>query len=377
MNLDIQDTKSVTPRERIRTALAHRQPDRVPFCLGFGPTPEMTAILVAYARDKGFDWNRLAQAVTDKIIAQTRYVGPLPPLADLNLTTEIWGIKTRTANYGGGVYDEFTDFPLAGVEDIAMLDNYPWPDPTHFDYSSLRSDILQANPEGRQAVQIFGGNPFETYSWMTGIEETFLNLAAEPDLVRAALSHITAFLETKLDAVLNHCGDLIDIVFFGDDLGGQTGLLMSTQTYRDVIQPFHRRLIEKARQRAPHAQCMFHTDGAVFHIIPDLIEAGIDILEAIQTDAEGMDPARLKEAYGKQISFQGGISVQQLLPHGDVATVERECRRLVEILGENGGYIAAPSHAIQVGTPPENVMAMLGAVLGKEDMQRALEQAVL
>ena len=365
----------VTPRERVLTALDHRQPDRVPFSLGFGPTGEMQAILAAYLRERDIDWSRLAEAVLDVIIVQTRYTGPMEEMADLNLTPPLWGIKTKTANYGGGAYEEFTDFPLAGVEDVAALDDYPWPDPTHFDFAGLRGDIQQANPDRHKAVRICAGNPFEIYTWMTGIEESFVNLAAEPDLVRAALSHITAFMEAKLDAILRHAGDLIDIVFLCDDLGGQTGLLMSNQTYRDVIQPFHRRLIAKVRQLAPHAQCMFHTDGAVFDIVLDLLDTGIDILEAIQTDAAGMDPARLKAAYGTRLSFHGAISVQHLLPHGDPAAVECECRRLVEILGKNGGYIAAPSHAIQVGTPPENVMAMLSAVLGQDALQQALEQA--
>jgi len=365
----------MTSRDRIRTALAHKKPNRVPFCLGFGPTYEMTAVLEAYGKTKGFDWKRLARAVSDKVVIHTRYAGPGPAPADLNLLTDLWGIKTKTADYGAGTYEEFTDFPLAGFEDPTALDDYPWPNPTHFDYGSLRGDILAENPGGGKAAQIFAGNPFEIYSWMTGLEETYINLVAEPDLVRAALSHITTFMEARLDAVLKHAGDLIDIIFLADDLGGQTGLLMSTQTYRDVIQPSHCRLIKKARELAPQAKCMFHTDGAVFDIIPDLIETGIDILEAIQTDAAGMDPARLKAAYGKQLSFHGAISVQHLLPHGNVETVQRECRRLVEILGENGGYIAAPAHAIQVGTPPDNVMAMLGAVLGKEDLQRALDQA--
>ena len=91
----------------------------------------------------------------------------------------------------------------------------------------------------------------------------------------------------------------------------------------------------------------------------------------------GMDPARLKSVYGDRLSFHGAISVQKLLPHTDAATVLRECRRLVEVLGQNGGYIAAPAHAIQMGTPPENVLAMLRAVLGDADYEAAVQEARL
>jgi len=113
-----------------------------------------------------------------------------------------------------------------------------------------------------------------------------------------------------------------------------------------VLQPFHGALTACVREPAPHAACMLHSDGAVFDIVPDLIDAGVDVLEAVQTDAAGMDPERLKAAYGDRLSFHGAISVQHLLPHADAAAAARECRRLVDVLGAGGGYIAAPSHAV-------------------------------
>ncbi|MDR1305904.1 MAG: uroporphyrinogen decarboxylase family protein [Verrucomicrobiales bacterium] len=364
----------MTSRERVLTALSHRQPDRVPFALGFGPTGELAVTLEQYCAAQGVHWQRLAAAVVDKIIVHTPYCGPLT-VTDPNLSTELFGIKTKTADYGGGRYEEFTDFPLAGVQDAAELEQYPWPDPTQFDYPGLREVILRDNPRREKAVQIWGGDPFELYTWMTGIEETMMNLAAEPDLARTALTFITDFLVAKLERVLAAAGDLLDIIFIGDDLGGQTGLLFSRETYRDVIQPSHRRLALTVKKLAPHAKVMFHTDGAVFDVVPDLLDAGVDILEAVQTDAAGMEPERLKAAYGDRLSFHGGISVQHLLPHGDPLTVSRECQRLVEIFGADGGYIAAPAHAIQVGTPPENVFAMLRAVLGEGVFERCLAVA--
>lgn len=170
-------------------------------------------------------------------------------------------------------------------------------------------------------------------------------------------------------------GERVDLVFMADDLGGQNGLLMSLDTYRAVIKPFHRRLAACVKAHAPNAKCMHHSDGAVFDVLPDLIDAGVEVLEAVQTDAVGMEPERLKQTFGDRLSFHGAISVQQLLPHSDADTVRDECRRLVKVLGEGGGYIAAPAHAIQVGTPPENVLAMLEGVLGEDDYRQALEQA--
>lgn len=360
----------MTPRERVLCALAHRAPERTPFSWGFGPTDEMAEALRADLAKRGVVWEKLRDAANDIQRYAADYVG-----ANLPADIDMWGIRRQRISYGGGVYDEVAYSPLAELDTVAKIDAHPWPDPDLFDDAGLRRQILATNPDRRRAVQIWGGNPFETCSWMTGLENTMVRLLADRDLVVASLERIAGFFEERLKRMLSVCGDLVDIVFMGDDLGGQNGLLFSREIYRDVLQPFHRRLVETVRRGAPQARTMFHTDGGVVEVIADLMDAGIDILEAVQTDAKGMDPSRLKTAFGARLSFHGAISVQSLLPHKDAATVRRECERLVNILGEDGGYIAAPSHAIQVGTPPDNVLAMLQAVLGAQDYQRALEVA--
>ena len=356
---------SMSPRERMLTALRHEPPDRIPFSWGFCMTPEMARIMEAHCRERGLDWDLLREAVNDKVSVGPTYTGPQPAGGDESVG--IWGIRTMDVAYEGGTYGEFTDFPLAGIEDPAVLDDYPWPDPADYDYTTLPGEILRADPARRKATQFFAANPFETYCWMTGLEEAMVNLLVNPEVVHRALEHITAFCVERLRRTLTAAQGSIDIVFLADDLGGQSGLLISREAYRDLLQPIHRALADCVRRLAPGAVVMLHTDGAVFDIIPDLLDAGVQVLEAVQTDAAGMDPARLKAAYGDRLSFHGAISVQHLLPHHDAATVEQECRRLVEVLGDGGGYIAAPSHAIQVGTPAENVFAMLRGVLGERD----------
>jgi len=363
----------MTSRERILTALAHRTPDRVPFSWGFGTTPEMGRTMAAYCSARKLDWDRLRAAATDIAHCGPAYAGPPP--AGGNTYVGIWGIRTKAQGYGGGEYAEFTDFPLAGVDDRGALDAYPWPSPDHYDYSGIPAAIAGNAAGPRRAMQCAAGNPFETYCWMTGLEESLVNVLVRPDLVRAALGFITGFFEERLRRTLAAAGGAVDIVFLADDLGGQNGLLMSREAYRAVLQPFHRRLADCARRHAPEARTMLHSDGAVFDILPDVMDAGVEVLEAVQVDAAGMEPGRLKAAYGDRLSFHGAVSVQQLLPHSDAAGVTRECRRLVKVLGRGGGYIAAPSHAIQVGTPPENVMAMLETLLGPDAYAVALDAA--
>jgi uroporphyrinogen decarboxylase len=132
--------------------------------------------------------------------------------------------------------------------------------------------------------------------------------------------------------------------------------------WREFIRPHHVRL-----NRLIHsfgAKVVYHTDGAVMEAVPELIEAGIDVLQALQFDAAGMDPDRLKREHGDRLAFCGGVSVQRTLPFGSPAQVREEVRQRVSVLGAGGGYILGPSHAIQAGTPVENVLAFFDAALG-------------
>jgi fructan beta-fructosidase len=366
---------SQTPRQRVQAALRHTQPGRVPFSWGLHPTPEMTAIMDEYLRLHGMSWRGLYLATEDSLRISPRYIGP--PLPE---NTDVWGILRKEVSYGSGSYDEVAVYPLSQVQSLAEIDAYTWPDPEWFDYAHLRRDVLEADPDGRLAGKLWidvCGNVWEIYTWMTGHEVMYTNLAQHPEIVHAALEHITRYFEQKLRCALPLVADRVDICYFADDVGGQKAPLISPRTYRELIMPYHRRLFRLAKELAPQAAIMFHTDGSAFDLLPDLIEAGVEVLEAVQVDATKMEPERLKPTFGRQLAFHGGISVQELLPHASAETVETECQRLVRIFGEGGGYIAAPTHSIQVGTPPENLLAMLRGVLGEVDFVTALKQARL
>ncbi len=364
----------MTGRQRILTALSHRQPDRVPFSWGFGPTSEMRKVLDDHLRARGVGLESLIALTNDKLALHPRYGGPELHGPEY---VALWGIGTQSTSYGSGHYEEFVGHPLAGLERPGDLDRHQWPTTALYDYSSLKHEVARRDPRREKAIQVSGGNPFELYTWMTGMEEAITNLVLNPELVNAAMTRICDFWCEHLRMIAREIGPCVDLVFLADDLGSQTGLLISRELYRRTIQPHHKRLARAARELIPQAKILYHSDGAVFDILPDLIESGIDCLEAVQVDAAGMDPARLKAAYGRRLAFHGGISVQQLLPHGDPRHVLAETRRIVSIMNAGGGYIAAPTHAIQVGTPPQNVMAMLEAVLGEEQFAAACRAARL
>jgi uroporphyrinogen decarboxylase len=210
---------------------------------------------------------------------------------------------------------------------------------------------------------IQNANIFESAWYMRGFEQALMDFYDNPELIVAILERTADFYCTYFRQILQAAEGRIDLAFTADDIGGQNGLLMSLATWEQFIQPFHRQL-----NRVIHdfgVKVIYHTDGAVMKAVPGLMEMGIDVLQALQFSAKGMDARLLKEKYGDRLCFEGGISVQTTLPFGSVEDVRQETLDLMTVLGKDGGYILGPSHAIQAGTPPENIYAMFEAALNE------------
>ncbi|MDF1514473.1 MAG: uroporphyrinogen decarboxylase family protein, partial [Anaerolineae bacterium] len=236
-------------------ALSHQQPERVPFAWNFGPTPEMTKILTKSFAEQGVNWHQFKSAVDDILVVSPRYIGPA-----LIPHTDIWGIKRTAQSYGAGAYDEISNYPLQGIEDVRLIKDYPWPSPDYYALHSFKDEILVADPHHEKARKLainVCGNPFEIYCWMTGLEQALINLLLAPDIIHTALERITDYFATRLQRTLELVGDELDILYFADDLGGQNNLLVSLKTYRRMIKPYHQRLFTIAHKLAPHTAVMF------------------------------------------------------------------------------------------------------------------------
>jgi uroporphyrinogen decarboxylase len=170
------------------------------------------------------------------------------------------------------------------------------------------------------------------------------------------LSIYTRLYGNYLDAV----GDYIDVIFVLDDLGGENGPLISPASYRELIKPAHQKLWQFIKSRTK-ARLFLHSCGSVAAFIPDLIEAGVDILNPVQVAAKGMDSKRLKDAFGGRITFWGGIDTQRILPLGSPEDVEIEVKKRIADLAPGGGYVLTAVHNIQAGVPPENIVMMYDA----------------
>lgn len=334
-------------RDIVLAALNRQNNDRTPFSWGFGLQPPAQRALDEYLKPYNLDTAELYIRTADMFVCCPDYI------AAVN-NKDFWGYTYKTSSYGSGSYEEFDYQPLATAENLDDILNYDWPNPDNYDHLYMHK-FKRRDPEHNCAWGIRGGNILETFQWLTGLEYSLVLMATEPEMVHAALTKITDFYVTATVTMLKEGGADIDYVFCADDLGGQNGLLFSREMYREIVMPHHKRMFDAIKDYCPHI--VYHSDGSVYDILPDVIEAGITCHEAVQIECANMEPEKLAAAFADKIAFHGAVSVQQILPYKQPEEVKAEVRRLKSILGAKGGYICAPSHAIQAGTPPENVVA--------------------
>jgi uroporphyrinogen decarboxylase len=348
----------LSSRERVRLALNHQATDRIPIamvCSGIN-APAYSAFDSLLRRERGVDLQTFLKTTLDIREVHPRYIGPPLPVG-----VDIWGVRRRPVDYGLSSYDEIEYYPLASAKTPADLLRHPWPKTEWFDYEALQTSISTANADGEHCLMISNGNIFETSWYMRGFEQIFIDLIENAELVHDLFERVTEFYIAHFTRLLQVANGRVDLAFTADDIGGQHGLLMSLGMWEQFIKPYHYRL-----NRIIHGfgvKVIYHSDGAVQKAIPGLVDMGIDVLQALQFSADGMDPHIMKDSFGDRLCFEGGMSVQTTLPFGTPEDVRSEAERLIQFLGANGGYILGPSHAIQAGTPPENILAMFDTAL--------------
>jgi uroporphyrinogen decarboxylase len=213
----------------------------------------------------------------------------------------------------------------------------------------------------RAILGLFGGNLLEIGEFMYRMDNFLGMLAAEPREVHRFLDALTEHHLANLERFLASTGAHIDVIVFGDDLGMQTGPLISPQMYREFFKPRHSLLWQRAKELAP-VRVMLHSCGGLRPLISDLIEAGLDAMNPVQTSCDGMDPAELKREFGRDlVLWGGGCDTRTVLPHGSPEEVRRHVDERVRILGPGGGFVFQQVHNILANVPAENVVAMLDA----------------
>lgn len=349
----MQNNSQISHKERVLLALDHQTTDRVPIamlCSGINQ-PAYEELSRWLAEHRGLTVEEYLNPMLD-----IAHVGPPYTGLALKPGMDIWGVGRRTVSYGKGCYDEIEYYPLAGIQSPDELSKHLWPSTDWFDYGIIKDLIRQMNCDTERCLISSGGNIFESAWYMRGFERMFEDIILNPELAAGIMERVTDFFIRHTRRILEAADGAIDLVFTADDIGGQQGLLMSLAMWEQSIKPFHERLNAVIHEFG--AKVVYHSDGAVMEAIPGLMEMGIDVLQALQFDAKGMDPGVMKARYGDTLCFEGGISVQSTLPFGTAEDVANEVRKRISVLGRDGGYILGPSHAIQAGTPPENIAAL-------------------
>jgi uroporphyrinogen decarboxylase len=263
---------------------------------------------------------------------------------------DYWGIPNKL---GQGDSDNLR--PLAHVASIDEVEAYVWPKATDFDLSHIRESAQSRR--GQFAVGCVIHAPlFHNFTWLCGVENAFCLMIAEPDIAGAILRKVTDFWVDLAVRALEEGGGKIDLVVNHNDFGTQRGLIISPDTWRQLIKPQLTRLYEVIHHYGAHVYQ--HSCGSIVDIIPDLLMMGADILDPIQVTAEGMDPEKLAAHYGGKIVFHGGMDTQQILPFGTEAEVRQEVRRMIRILNGKGGYILCGSQTFTEEIPLSNILAV-------------------
>ncbi len=338
-------------------ALDRRPVDRIP--TDYWGVPEITEKLLAYfGVDSTLDlWPRLG---VDKIISVApTYVGP--PLVDTpDRQVDYWGVERTRQEYQGGTYFEISRWPIArcrSVEEIAAT--HTWPSADWFDFSGVEAEARRLREAGH-AVEAGYMAPFYMLNNARGLEQSLLDLVAEPSIVEYCVERITGFLHEYHSRLFESGAGLIDLTQVTDDFGWEQGLLISREAFHRYFEPSYRRLIGLAKGAG--IRVFHHDDGAMAALLPDLVELGIDVLNPIQWRLPGMDPARLKAEFGDRIAFHGGVDNQRVLPFGTPDEVEAEVVQLLSTLASDGtGFVLAPCHNVQAITPVGNVVRMYDA----------------
>jgi uroporphyrinogen decarboxylase len=281
--------------------------------------------------------------------------------AEGNMFSDEWGASYYMPK--GSNYFDYHSHPLRHIQSIDELKNYTWPDPGDPGrYRGFKDSVETVFNEGDKAIMvtISPAGSWE-HSWtLRSPEQALMDLLINRKLYEEILDRTVEFQLTQWEKVLDLVSPWIDIATLSDDLGTQVGPMMSPDLYRSLFKPRLMKITSLIRKHS-NAKIYIHSDGAIRDIIPDLIDAGIQIINPVQTECEGMEPSSLKREFGKDLTFWGAGCPTNIFEFGSPEDVRENARRAIEALAPGGGFVFAPIHNIQPNVPPENIEALFNA----------------
>ena len=407
----------MTSRERVLAAINHREPDRVAHDIGATPSSGISAIAyknltdhLAIPGSKTLVYDVVQQVAQPEMAVIERFGADVLDIGRaFNTREEDWypvrlrsgqevywpswfrprengsrleaydksGTLVGTMPEGATFFDQ-TSFPYLddypddyrGLDEAmgkviwSALVHSPWDHAGEADfYRTLREKALMLRKTTDKALMIVCGcNLFEWGTFLRRIDNFLMDLLAEPEQVEGLLDELMVRHLETLSRVCEAVGDVCDILRFGDDLGTNGGPFMSPALYRKLFKPRHALLCDYVHKHSG-MKTFLHSCGSIYKLMPDLIEAGYDIINPVQTNARGMDPRELKRDFGRDVTFWGGgVDTRFVLNNGDPQAVKRQVIERLEIFSPGGGFVFNPVHNILPDVPPQNIVAMFDAI---------------
>ena len=365
----------MTHRERVRAAISHQQPDRVPIDLA--GTRDSSIVVEGYERLKKHfgvrDQNRLCskmmrvvdvhETILQRLDIDTRSIfsGALAPdtaaLDAEDSYVDAWGVER--VKPAGCFYYEQQQFPLSGNTSVSDIARHPWPDPDDPQLTEglkERASWIRAHTDCATILTLPA--PFVHLSqYLRGFEDWYRDFLLNTTVLDALSDAVIEITMRMARNILAEVGDQADVVICADDLGAQNGLQVSHEHYLRHIRARHEKYFRQIHEMTD-ARLLFHSCGSVAAAIDDFIETGVDVLNPVQVTAAGMDPVELKKKYGGRLAFWGAMDTQGVLPRGSVGDVRRMVEERIEQLGAGGGYVLSSCHNIQPDVPLANILAM-------------------
>jgi uroporphyrinogen decarboxylase len=338
----------MTSKERVYLALQRKPTDRVPIFMWYHPqtTQRLGRLLEIPSQYVPL---AMGDDIRQAWVSNNHAMEGIVHEHDGESHVDDWAIEwTRIDGF-----NQISKYPLAEAGEQQLL-QYRFP----FDRINSLVDLMKPVMEFKD--DYFVGcdvSPcvFEMYWRLRGMEKTLLEIVSNPDLTQEMLKRSTEFSMALSEAACQRFD--LDWLWLGDDAAGQQSMLMSPDTWRQMVKPFLKQNAEVGRRHGLYVA--FHSCGAIRPIIGDLIEIGVDVLNPIQCNCPGMDPLDLKKEFGKDLAFMGGVDTQGVLPNGTAHQVRKATAELLEgMTTDGGGYIFAASHTVPPETPDDNIIAM-------------------
>ncbi len=348
-----QEFCTVTSRERVISAYERRGYDRIP--IKHEATPEINRMIMQH-----FGLSNMEQVL--RVVGDDfRYVEPVYCGPELRTFPDgsiegYFGERYKYAQFEGGRYLEACYLPYAGIETLDKLDRSHFPRADWFDYSTIRQQCEAL--QGRFAICFGTAGDMDFINSIgraRGMEEVLMDLLEDNEVFMALMDARFDFYFEQHKKVLEAAKGLIDFTHVGDDLGNQRGQMISHETFERHFAPRYKKYFDMVHSFG--ARTMMHMCGCVEAFLPRLIELGLDVQDVVQPTTPEMDIGYLQSHYGEKLTFCGSVCVQTTMAWGSVADVEREVHRRQELFPK-GGLFLGPTHAIQVGSPMENILAL-------------------